>query len=224
MRMKRLKILLLQAMVQGDSSDVSWIITHRQTEPIYFLTTIIHLAVLLYPSKMLYPVILPLVSMFDAFFKDAAAAQRKLKLFWVAFIWLVVHKSQRLTSTLYNKHVDLFDTLNLFLYDSIFFWEIFPEWIFPLLTGISIFCLANPRSADFTRIFGGSGGNEGLGFLSICLDWQYISGSIYYQVLTNIDIYCFVTHLYYDYFSVANPMAIPLKAQFSNCIGCVLSL
>ena len=26
--------------------------------------------------------------MFDAFFKDAAAAQRKLKLFWIAFIWL----------------------------------------------------------------------------------------------------------------------------------------
>ena len=136
----------------------------------------------------------------------------------------LVSSSLQLTSTLYYKHVDLFDTLNLFLYDSIFFWEIFPEWIFPLLTGISIFCLANPRSADFTRIFGGSGGNEGLGFLSICLDWQYISGSIYYQVLTNIDVYCFVTHLYYDYFSVANPMAIPLKAQFSNCIGCVLSL
>ena len=63
--------------------------------------------------------------------------------------------------------------------------------MFPLLTGFSIFCLANPRSADFTRIFGGSGGNEGLGFLSICLDWQYISGSMspseYYVLL--------VTHL-----------------------------
>ena len=71
--------------------------------------------------------------------------------------------------------------MNLLLFDilvtSIFFWEILPEWMFPLLTGFSIFCLANPRSADFTRIFGGSGGNEGLGFLSICLDWQYISGS-----------------------------------------------
>ena len=47
--------------------------------------------------------------------------------------------------------------------------------MFPLLTGFSIFCIANPRSADFTRIFGGSNGNEGLGLLSICLDWQYIS-------------------------------------------------
>ena len=48
-----------------------------------------HLAVLLYPSKMLYPGILPLASMLDALFKDAAGAQRKLKLFWIAFFWLV---------------------------------------------------------------------------------------------------------------------------------------
>ena len=46
-------------------------------------------AILLYPSKMLYPGILPLVSMFDTLFKDATAAQRKLKLFWIAFFWLV---------------------------------------------------------------------------------------------------------------------------------------
>ena len=71
---------------------------------------------------------------------------------------------------------------------SIFIWEIFPEWMFPLLTGFSIFCLANPKSPDFTRIFGGSNGNEGLGLLSLCLDWQYISGGV-------------------------NPMAIPLRAQ-----------
>ena len=46
-------------------------------------------AILLYPSKMLYPGILPLVSMFDTLFKDVAAAQRKLKLFWIAFFGLV---------------------------------------------------------------------------------------------------------------------------------------
>ena len=89
--------------------------------------------------------------------------------------------------------------------------------MFPLLTGFSVFCLANPGSADFTRIFGGSGGNEGLGFLSICLDWQYISGSM------SPPEYCvlLVTHLW---LLVANPMAIPLKAQFSNAIGCILSM
>ena len=49
-----------------------------------------HVAILLYPSKMLYPGILPLVSMFDTLFKDVAAAQRKLKFFWITFFWLVI--------------------------------------------------------------------------------------------------------------------------------------
>ena len=69
-------------------------------------------------------------------------------------------------------------SVTLHTYDSMFFWEMLPEWIFPLLTGFSIFCLANPRSPDFTRIFGGSNADEGLGLLSICFDWQYISTSM----------------------------------------------
>jgi len=124
--------------------------------------------VLLYPSKMLYPGVLPLVSMFDALFKDSTGAKKKVRLFWIAFVTIAI-------------------------------WELFPEWIFPLLTGFSIFCLANQRNTDFTRIFGGSNGNEGLGLLSICLDWQYISGGY-------------------------NPMAIPLRAQFSNLIGYTLCM
>ena len=82
---------------------------------------------------------------------------------------------------------------------SIFFWELLPEWMFPLLTGLSVFCLANQKSQDFTRVFGGSNGNEGLGLLSICFDWQYISGGY-------------------------NPFAIPLQAQFSNLIGYILCM
>ncbi|KAJ6531964.1 OPT oligopeptide transporter protein-domain-containing protein [Mycena capillaripes] len=85
-------------------------------------------SVLLYPSKMLYPGVLPLVAMFDSLYKDAANSSKKLRLFWIAFT-------------------------------VIFFWEILPEWMFPLLTGFLSF--------DFTRIFGGSNGNEGLGVLSL---------------------------------------------------------
>jgi hypothetical protein len=44
--------------------------------------------------------------------------------------------------------------------------------MFPLLTGLSIFCLAAPNNATVTRVFGGSNGNEGLGLLSLCFDWQ----------------------------------------------------
>ncbi|KAG6376474.1 OPT oligopeptide transporter protein-domain-containing protein [Boletus reticuloceps] len=97
--------------------------------------------ILLYPSKMLYPSVLPLISMFDAFFRDGATARRKLKTFYIVF-------------------------------GVIFIWELFPEWIFPLLTGFSIICLAAPNNAAVSRVFGGSDGNEGLGLLSICFDWQ----------------------------------------------------
>ena len=140
---------------------------------------------LLYPSKMLYPGVLPLTSMLDALFKDAAGAQRKLKLFWIAFFWLVSrHFGERNWTYTPSR-----------FYDSIFFWEMLPEWIFPLLTGLSIFCLANQRSADFTRIFGGSNGNEGLGVLSICFDWQYISPC------TSILIYFLnMCHSYLNYY------------------------
>ena len=46
----------------------------------------------------------------------------------------------------------------------------------PILTGVSIFCLANQHSTVFTFVFGGASGNEGLGLFSFCFDWQYISG------------------------------------------------
>lgn len=130
-------------------------------------------SILLYPSKMLYPVVLPLVSMLDAFHRKGSTRksdenQKRLKVFYIAFV-------------------------------AIFIWEIFPEWMFPLLTGFSVFCLANPKSTDFTRVFGGSNGNEGLGLLSICFDWQYIAGNV-------------------------NPLTIPLRAQVSMFIGYILCM
>jgi hypothetical protein len=85
-------------------------------------------------------------------------------------------------------------------------------------TGFSIFCLANPKSQDFTRIFGGSNGNEGLGLLSICFDWQYISGGQYIYFSLLLTIY----HLAWN--EGVNPMAIPLRAQFSNLIGYILCM
>ncbi|KAF2096568.1 OPT superfamily oligopeptide transporter [Rhizodiscina lignyota] len=57
----------------------------------------------------------------------------------------------------------------------LFFWEVVPEYIFPVLEGVSIFCLAHQDSLVFTNLFGGASGNEGLGFLSVCFDWQYIA-------------------------------------------------
>jgi hypothetical protein len=48
----------------------------------------------------------------------------------------------------------------------------------PVLTGVSVFCLANRNSMVFTNLFGGSNSNEGLCFLSLSFDWQYITGTV----------------------------------------------
>lgn len=80
---------------------------------------------------------------------------------------------------------------------AIFCWEIVPEWIMPILTGFSIFCLADQHSATFTNIFGGASGNEGLGLFSFCFDWQYISGG-------------------------TSPLYFPLESLISQGLGVIL--
>lgn len=64
-----------------------------------------------------------------------------------------------------------------------FIYEIIPAYIFPLLNGFSIFCLASqhasPNAQDvFTNIFGGADSNEGLGLFSLSFDWQYIGSAL----------------------------------------------
>ena len=63
-----------------------------------------------------------------------------------------------------------------------FVYEIIPSYIFPLLNGVSIFCLASQHTSPgvqdvFTNIFGGADANEGLGLLSVSFDWQYITSA-----------------------------------------------
>lgn len=80
---------------------------------------------------------------------------------WGCSIW-------RLLGKLHTRTCDCNSLVNR----SIFIWELFPEWIFPMLTGFSIMCLAAPNSTTVSHLFGGSNGNEGIGILSLCLDWQ----------------------------------------------------
>lgn len=101
---------------------------------------------LVYPTKMLWPVNLPMVNLLDSLHGDKKETSSRLKLFYWVFA-------------------------------GVFIWEAFPEYIMPVATGLSVFCLAKRDSLVFTNLFGGSNGNEGLGFLSLCLDWQYIGES-----------------------------------------------
>ncbi|KAF7290827.1 OPT oligopeptide transporter [Mycena indigotica] len=121
---------------------------------------------LVYPTFAVYPQVMPTVQLFEALHRgDGMMAQSKRK----KFFW--------------------------YIFLAIFVWEWFPEYIAPTLTGISIFCLANRKSAWFTRIFGGAAGNEGLGAFSLCLDWAYIGsgggsiGSLFTPLSTQLSLY-----------------------------------
>lgn len=107
-----------------------------------------------------------------------AGLMRKTMVYPVSMLWPSNLPINAMLERLHSRSAANSKSLRVFLlvFVGIFFWEIIPQWICPVLTGVSIFCLANRNSATFTNIFGGAEGNEGLGLLSICLDWQYISG------------------------------------------------
>lgn len=112
---------------------------------------------LVYPAKMLWPVLLPVNSLVESLHRDRKETKPQRRVLCWAFA-------------------------------AIFIWQLFPEYIMPILTGVSIFCLANQNSQVFTTIFGGSNPNEGLGFLSFGLDWRSVTSQpLWYplQTLTN---------------------------------------
>ena len=102
---------------------------------------------------------------------------------------------------------------------AIFVWEWFPEYIMPILVGIQVFCLANRKSYTFTNLFGGAAGNEGLGLLSICLDWQYITSScLFYPPLTLLTgfvgyVLCMVLFAGLYYSNILHAKNMPFLSQ-----------
>jgi len=116
-------------------------------------------------------------------------------------LWPINIPVVSLIETLHRDKAETRFRLRVFwiFFGVLFVWEIIPEWIFPLLQGLSIFCLAKQNSLLFTNLFGGSQGNEGLGFLSICFDWQYIA-------------------------SLGSPMWLPIVTLTNTFIGYVLCI
>ncbi|KAH9924206.1 OPT oligopeptide transporter [Fomitopsis serialis] len=59
---------------------------------------------------------------------------------------------------------------------AIFCWEWIPQYPFPLLTAISIICLADNGRHDFVRnLFGAGSSNEGIGLFSFSTSWTLIT-------------------------------------------------
>ncbi|KAJ3901475.1 OPT oligopeptide transporter [Lentinula edodes] len=81
---------------------------------------------------------------------------------------------------------------------AIFFWEWIPQYPFPLLTAISIICLAdNGRHAFVRNLFGAGSSNEGIGLFSFSLSWTLITQGF--------------------------PLVWPLQTQVNSFIGMALS-
>ncbi|KAF3913376.1 hypothetical protein ABW20_dc0106770 [Dactylellina cionopaga] len=141
-----------------------------------------------YPTKMLWPTVLPNASLFQTLHLNKSLAKRRLKVFWWVCGFIIV-------------------------------WEIIPEYLFPLTAGISIFCLANQHSAVFTHLFGGANGNEGLGLLSWCMDWQYVgTSSLVLPVNTLVNQLigytgCIILTVVAYYANVWNAQNFPFLAQ-----------
>ncbi|KAK7694019.1 hypothetical protein QCA50_003595 [Cerrena zonata] len=138
------------------------------------------------------------------------------KCFWPANIspanlFQALHYDNQMTS----KRVRLF----WIVFSVLFVWEIIPQWIFPLLTGISIFCLANNSSPVFRNVFGGASNNEGMGLLSWCLDWNLIGSNCLYNPLwlqINQDIGIFFTYILMSavyYGNLWNAKQFPFMSQ-----------
>ncbi|KAJ2920656.1 hypothetical protein H1R20_g16438, partial [Candolleomyces eurysporus] len=103
--------------------------------------------------------------------------------YWQNLPTVSIFQALHFDSSANAKRVKLF----WIAFAAMFVYEIIPAYIFPLLNGVSVFCLASQKAPQhivdiFTNLFGGTDGNEGLGLLSLSFDWQYI-GSAWVQVL-----------------------------------------
>ncbi len=143
---------------------------------------------LVYPTKMLWPSVLPLNSLIETLHRDRTEMKKKFNLFWIIFGVIAV-------------------------------WELFPQYIATFLTGVSVFCLAKRDSLVFTNLFGGAAGNEGLGLLSLCFDFQYITTSPFVTPLITLTngfvgyILCMALFIGLYYGNVWSALNFPFLSQ-----------
>ncbi|KAI7888024.1 OPT family small oligopeptide transporter [Mucor mucedo] len=106
------------------------------------------------------------------------------------------------------------------VFGSIFVYEIIPQYIFPMLGGISIICLAKNNNVWVQRVFGGLTPNEGMGVLSLSFDWSFISEMnplvvpfwVQLNVIGGLFLFWIITPLAYHY-NVWNAQSFPFLSN-----------
>jgi hypothetical protein len=107
---------------------------------------------------MLYPNTIPNAVLLQSLHRDRASTKSHMWAFYYAFFGFFIWQSfpQYISKSLTPNHQKSNDSV-------------------PLLSGVSIICLGIRNNLTVTNIFGGSMANEGLGLLSISLDWTQIT-------------------------------------------------
>ena len=110
-----------------------------------------------------------------------------------------------------HKRVKLFWTA----FAGMFLYEVIPAYMFPLLNGVNVVCLASQKASSktvnvITNLFGGTNGNEGLGLLSFSFDWQYIGSAYVYSSCHRETELIFLSNRF---------MSLPLIQQANSWIG-----
>ena len=147
-------------------------------------------SVLVQPSRMLWPINIPVNTLLETLHRDKAEMRQRLKKFYYVFF-------------------------------GSFFWEFFPNWMAPIFQGVSIPCLAKQDSLLFTNLFGGAQNNEGLGFLGLCFDWNYIAGlnsPLWYPLYTLVNtcigyLLCIVVFMGIYYGNIWRSLDFPFLSQ-----------
>jgi hypothetical protein len=97
-----------------------------------------------------------------------AGVLRKSLVYPTKMWWPSVLPLSSLIETLNRDKSEMRKKFNIFwiIFGLVTVWELFLQYVMPVLTGVSFFCLANRESLVFTNIFGGTSGNEGLRLLA----------------------------------------------------------
>ncbi|WPG98249.1 Hypothetical protein R9X50_00103700 [Acrodontium crateriforme] len=138
-------------------------------------------------------------------------------------IWPITLPVSTLLETIHRDRAETKHRMRVWyiVFFALFFWEILPEYVFPLTAGVSVFCLADQHSMVFTHLFGGASGNEGLGALSLGLDWNYIAAffsPLWYPLQTtvnaNIGIFgCYILFMGIYYGNIWRSQQFPFLSQ-----------
>ncbi|KAI8358558.1 OPT family small oligopeptide transporter [Blakeslea trispora] len=92
-------------------------------------------------------------------------------------IWPTCLPTVSLLNTLNANHEESSWRTRFFfmVFAGVFVYEFIPQYMMPILGGISLACLGNSGSVWVQRLFGGLAVNEGLGMFQLSFDWNYLS-------------------------------------------------